>query len=274
MTSWIATSGTKKKIAPTPTSYFNYREGTFTKKTKEATIVLAFYDIPSKDSLEKRKETLQQFLQVYPSNVLLFTQHDLADELAMYRMGLEKQTRVVVLDSNEWIANTKYIPSLWTQQVKQDPELRLGRSAEEFQYGYEKKEFMAKAVEMNPFQSDDFVWIDTSFLASLNQISSRFPITDKIPTDRILVANPEPITADDIASSYFRGKNRISNTILAGSKKAWQDYAKLYDVIIAQKLKLSGFIGDDLVVLQYTIIHKPNQFSLVPQASLVNELSI
>jgi hypothetical protein len=40
---------------------------------------------------------------------------------------------------------------------------------------------------------------------------------NKIPTDRILIASTEPFTADDIASSYFRGKNRISKSLLAGS---------------------------------------------------------
>ncbi len=271
MTSWITTSTTKKKVAPAPVSYFPYKEGTFTTKTKEATVVTAFYDIPSSSSFEKRKQSLQQFLQRVPCQILLFTEHGFADEIAVYRMGLEKRTRIVVLDPSEWVANTKYIPALWAQQVKQDPELRLARTAEEFKFGYEKKEFMMKATEMNPFGSDDFVWIDPDHL---DLIPSTFPLANSIPTDRILVANPEPFRADDIASSYFKGKNRITNTVLAGSKRSWIEYSKLYDLILAQKLKISAFIGDDLMILHYMIIHKPNQFSLVNEPSLISTLTV
>lgn len=263
----------KKKVAPAPVSFFPFQEGTFVKKTKEATLVTAFYDIPSKDSLESRLEKIQRFLQEFPCNLVLFTEHAFADELALSRMGLEKKTRVVVLDPKEWVANTKFIPALWQQQVKQDPEVRLARSVEEFAFGFEKKEFMKKAVEMNPFQAVDFVWVDPSFLESAPIYVNGFPNVNKIPTDRVLIANPEFFTADDIASSYFRGKNRLTNSLLAGSKQAWLEVAKTIDVVISEKLKISAFIGDALLVLHYAVIHKPNQFSLVNQPSLVSYLS-
>ena len=149
--------------------------------------------------------------------------------------------------------------------MKQDPELRLGRTAEQFQLGFEKKEFMIKAVNMNPFQSTDFVWIDPVFFENDGSIafSFPFPAASRIPIDRIVVYNPEPFVADDIASSSFRGKRRVDNRILAASGTLWNEYAKLYTVVMGQKLRLGGFVGDDLLNLQYMIIHKPNLFCLV-----------
>lgn len=273
MTSWISASLPKKKVAPAPVSFFPFQEGTFVKKTKEATLVTAFYDIASKESLDRRLEKMQSFLQEFPCNLILFTEHAFADELGLSRMGLEQKTRVVVLDPKEWVANTKFIAALWQQQVKQDPEVRLARTVEEFAFGFEKKEFMKKATEMNPFQSNDFVWVDPSFLESRPTYTEGFPNVNKIPTDRVLIANPEFFTADDIASSYFRGKNRLTNSLLAGSKQAWGEVAKTIDVVISQKLQVGAFVGDDLLVLHYAVIHKPNQFSLVNQPSLVSYLS-
>lgn len=273
MTSWISASIPKKKIAPAPGSFFPLHGGTFTAKTKPATLVIAFYDLPSKETLDQRKAKVQSFLRDFPCPLVLFTEHSLADELALSRMGLEKMTRVVVLDPKEWTANTKFIPALWQQQVKQDPELQLARTVEEFAFGFEKKEFMKKAIELNPFSSDDFVWIDPSFLDSSPTYTEGFPTVNRIPTDRLLIANPEFFTADDIASSYFRGKHRISNSLVAGSKQAWTEVAKTIDVVLSQKLNLFAFIGDDLLVLHYAVIHKPNQFSLVNQPSLFPYLS-
>jgi hypothetical protein len=245
-------------------SYFPYNEGTFTKKTSDPTLVTAFYDIPSTVSLKQRKESLQQFLQDLPSSIIVFTESKFANEIASFPEDASG-IRVVVLERLQWVANVKFKPSLWTDQVKQNPELRFGRSAEEFQFAYEKKEFMTKAAEMNPFASTDFLWIDPTFYARKQSLSVFFPIGSRIPTDRILVSNPEPFTADDVASSYFKGKYRTENSILAGSKSAWDDYSKLYDLVITQKLRIFSFIGDDLLVLNYMIIHKPKQFCLVKQ---------
>lgn len=278
MTSWITTS-LKKKVTQEPVSYFPYKEGKFTIKSTEATVVSAFYDIPSSLSLQKRKEKLKQFVEQFPCKLVLFTEQKFANELASYREDLQTITRVIVLERADWVANTKFIPALWSQQVKQDVDLRTSRTAEEFQFGYEKKEFMIKAVQMNPFKSEDFVWVSPSFIESLSypvalDMPDLFPIPAVIPTDRILVANPEPFKADDIASSYFKGKNRISNDIVAGSKKAWEEYSKTYDVVMTQRLKVFAFVGDELMNLHYVIIHKPNQFSLVPEPSLLNYLSV
>ncbi len=266
MTSWITNSVPKKKVAPASVSYFNYNEGTYTEKIVEATVVTAFYDIPSNLSLNERKKRIRYFLQAVPCQVVLFTQHKFAEELASYR---EERTKVVVLEMENWVSATRFIPALWTQQVKQDPEIRLGRTVEEFQFAYEKKEFVMKAIQMNPFKSTDFVWVDPLlFSTEPEEMLPAFPRVNHIPTDRMLVYNPTPFTADDIASSYFRGKQRVENMILAGSKSSWEQYSKLYDLVMTQKLKINGFIGDDLIHLHYLIIHKPNQFSLRKESIL------
>ena len=259
----------KTKVAPEPVTLFSYNEGTFTEKTNKATLVTTLYDIPSSAiTLKQRKESLQFFLETVPKYTIVFTQAKFLDDIVKYDpSGL--RLRIVILERNQWIANTKYKPNLWTDQVKQDPEIRMSRTVEEFQFAYEKKEFMVKAAEMNPFGSTDFVWIDTLGKPS---ISSLFPLVNRIPTDRILVSNPEPFTADDIASSSFRGKRRVDNMVIAGSRRSWEEYAKLYDIVLNQKLRFFSFVGDDLLLLNYVIIHKPKQFCLVKE-SLLSYLS-
>ena len=246
-----------------PTSYFSYNEGTFVNRTPRILLVSAIYELTP---------DLAETLQSIRWPILLFTESTLSDQLATYRQGFEDITRVVVLERKDWVSTTKMINGFWSQQVKQDPEIRLGRTAEDLQYMFERKDFMVKAVEMNPFGSTDFVWVYPTQLSSFAKIPS-LTVNLPIPTDRILVANPEPFTADDIASSYFRGKQRVDNNILIGSKQCWIDFAKLYDVVMIEKLKTGGFIGDNAVMLHYMIIHKPNQFSLVKTSSLVNILS-
>ena len=263
MTSWIASSIPKKKVAPMPSSYFLQNEGTFAARTPKLMFVSAVYELTP---------GLTDALREMPWPTLIFTESKLADTIAAARDGMETLTRVVVLERNEWISTTKMVSGFWTQQVKQDPEIRLGRTAEDLQYMFERKEFMKKAVELNPFGSTDFVWVHPSHLSSVAKIDSLNP-TPRIPVDRLLVANPDAFTADDIASSYFRGKQRVENGILIGPGRAWNDFHKLYDTVMVEKLKTGGFIGDDAVMLHYMIIHKPNQFSLVKTNSLTSILT-
>ena len=243
-----------------PTFIFSYNEGTFANRIPKFVVVSAIYELTPK---------LSESLSQIPLPVLLFTESSLADTLASYRQDMEDITRIVVLDRSEWVSTTKLLPNFWTQQVKQDPEIQLGRTLEDLQYMFERKDFMLKAVEMNPFGSTDFVWVHPSKLSLLPSIESLNP-TPQIPTDRILVANPEPFTADDLASSYFRAKKRVDNDILIGSKQSWIEFAKLFDVVMIEKLKTGGFIGDNDVMLHYMIIHKPKQFSLTKTSSLAN----
>lgn len=255
----------KVKVAPEPVSYFPYREGNFSVKTKEATVVSAFYDIPSDTPFQQRKEAFKLFLENCECQLVLFTSSDLADELAAARNGYEGRTSVVVLGTNEWVANTKFKPRLWQDQVKQNPDFRKSHVVEEFQYNYEKKEFVIKAIEMNPFESDDFVWVDPdSFLEKrLMAHFTLFPNADEIPTDRMLVLNLEPFRADDFAVSSLKGKPRVNTLVLAGSANAWKEYAKVYDVVMAQKTRVFAFVGDDVAILSSTILHKSNLFCLV-----------
>lgn len=261
----------KRKVAPEPVSYFTYGEGSFIEKKKEATVVSAFYDIdiPSGLSLDTRKANFRAFLENCDCKLVLFTSSDLADELASYREGYEERTRVIVLGTDAWTAVTKFKPRLWEDQVKQNPDYRNSHVAEEFQFGFEKKEFVLKAIEMNPFSSDDFVWVDPNLFVEKKLMSyfSSFPNADEIPTDRILVLNLEPFKADDFAVSSLKGKPRVNNLVLAGSANAWKEFSKLYDLIFAQKLRVFAFVGDDIAILSSMILHKSNQFCLVKPVS-------
>ncbi len=265
MTSWISSSLPKKKVAPLPVSLFPPNQGTFESKTQQATIVTAWYDLPSSIPFVKQQEKMEAFFGNMDFPMCIFTEPQLADRIASYRSGYESLTRVIVVDPNDWVSRTKFLPSLWSQQVKQDPEVRMGRTAEEFQFGYEKKEFVMKSIKLNPFSSTDFVWMDPQSIYRADAVPGDllFPRPSQIPVDRMLVVNPEPFTADDLASSYFRGKRRLDNSMIAGPATQWKEFDKLYDIVMTQKLKISAFVGDDLLMNHYMIIHKPNQFTLV-----------
>lgn len=255
MTSWISNSVAKKKVVPEPVSYFPLGEGTFKEKTLEPTFVTAYYDIFPGNSVSH----LKAFCKNAPYQIVLFT--DAKGRKFFDTSG----TRVTVytVERKDWVANVKYISNFWNQQVKQDPEVRLGRTLEQLQFLYEKKEFLKFACKQNPFGSTDFVWVDPLSLSQISHLLPEYQTADIIPTDRILVQNPQPFKPDDIASSYFRGKKRVDNSILAGPKELWLTYAKLYDDVIEKKQKTSEFVGDDLIMLHHIILYKPELFCLV-----------
>ena len=237
MTSWISAGIPKKKVAPSPVSFFPYNQGSFPQRTPSVTVVTALYD---------EEKAFWKKIGTIPLNMIIFTEPSFADQIVSYRKGLEDHTQVITLVRSDWVAVKRFLPAMWPQQVKQDPEIRMARTIEDLHFNYEKKEFMIKAVDMNPFQTTDFIWVSPAALSSSFDFSTFCQKPTLIPTDRILVANPEAFKADDVASSYFRGKNRVDNTVIAGSEAAWINFSKLYELVMALKLRNAAFVGDDL----------------------------
>ena len=62
MTSWIQVN--KSKMSTYRSGYYQVEpEGIFKSKTMPATVVSAFYEMPSKESVEKYKEWMRYFLR-------------------------------------------------------------------------------------------------------------------------------------------------------------------------------------------------------------------
>lgn len=243
-----------------------YNEGTFIIKDTLATVVSAYYEFPSKHGPEKYRIWVRQFLESLNSPLVFFTESSLVDFITNCRKGKEDKTHIICLEKENWAASTKFQPEFWQNQLILDPERSI-HSAELYKIWYEKKEFVLRAIQQNPYKHTDFVWVDAGCVRTPTPLQN-FPIASKIPTDRMVLLNVEPFLEEDLKTGFAK-KNRIGGTILAAIAPVWQLWSETYDSILESYVKANKFVGKDQSIMASLVLQYPSRVSLVkpPQNS-------
>lgn len=274
MTSW--TSFTRPNRIPTFREgyYQDLPLGTFTQKDAPATVVSAYYEMKSKYPATEYRTWIRNFLEHFPCHLVFFTEESLVPFIQECRAAHTDKTRIIVLPRAEWKANTAFPPTFWEQQAALDPE-RAIHSTDLYKVWYEKKEFVRRAIELNPFGHTDFVWTDAGVFRNadlVEAIAPQYPVASRIPTDRILLLNYIPFTPSDERVHEFPGnirihfpydKMRIHGACLAGSVTAWKWWIDAYDETIGRFQKAGLFVGKDQTIMASLVLEYRNKTALL-----------
>ena len=245
-------------------------QGTFIKKDKPATVVSAYYTVPSRADQETYKQRMKLFLENIPCHLVFFTDEPLVDFVKICRKNYEDRTVVIPLNRTEWVANIKYPEDLWQAQLEKDPEKTL-HSVELYKLWYEKKEFVLTAIELNPFDHDDFLWLDAGIIreeAIIPLIKAEFPNPNRIPTDRMLLLNVKPflqvdeVKVNDITGN-FKEKDRIAAGVIAGHAETWLKWSDIYDETMRKYIDADLFIGKEQSIMSTIVLENKNLVSLI-----------
>jgi len=271
MSSW---SKQPLKIQQKPGYIQKTPEGSFdSKKTKPPTVVSAYYEVQSRADQSTYKERMRLFLTNLPVYLIFYCEQDLVPFVQECRKDFGDRTIVIPLNRTEWNANIKYDEAIWQSQLEKDPEKEL-HSVELYKLWYEKKEFVTTAIELNPYEHDDFIWMDAGIIreqALVNLIKSNFPVVNRIPSDRILLLNVKPFTFEDESKSNttnkitgdFLRKDRIGAGIIAGNKNVWLTWSDLYDKTVNRYLEEGRFIGKEQSIMSTLVLENKNLVSLI-----------
>jgi hypothetical protein len=271
MTSWIQT--TRRK--PMRLGYFQETpEGKFSSTPRNATVVTAYYEMPSKYDTKSYKEWIPLFMKHCQSNMVIFTEENLVPFFEECREGLEEKTDIIVLPRSEWVATKKFSKTFWESQSILDPEKNTHKSSDLYKVWYEKKEFVMRAIEKNPFDSEVFVWADVGICRqkAFAPLLSEFPHTERIPLDKIMIYNIGRYTERDEQFYTINGvtiqggegnKKRISAGIIAGSIQAWKQYSVSYDEVFDRYENANLFVGKEQNIMSTLCLEYRTMVSLV-----------
>lgn len=259
------------KIQPKPGYSQPVPQGTFIQKTKPATIVSAYYECQSRASLETYKERLRLLLTI-PCHIVFFAEEPLIEFIKECRQNHKEKTAIIPLNRTEWVANIKYPESMWQQQPDKDPEKEL-HSVDLYKLWYEKKEFVLTAIELNPFDHEDFIWLDAGIIKDpeiLPIIKDTFPISSRIPIDRMLLLNVQPFLQTDeqkyhnnTITGNFKLRDRIGAGVIAGSINSWHKWSEIYDETMTRYLEADQFIGKEQTIMSTMVLENKNLVSLI-----------
>lgn len=253
-------------------------EGKFIIKDKPATVVSAYYEMSSKYNLEAYRKWIRLLLENVPFHLIFYTEQSLVPFIQDCRKAYEDRTIIIILPREQWIANQKYQQDVWNSLHAQDPEKNI-HNPELYKIWFEKNQFVKRAIELNPFDHTDFVWMDAGICRceSLLNLVKNFPVASRIPTDRIMLLNVMPFSKNDEIPSYAGGhtfiggivsKPRIGGNMIAGSIGSWKHYMTHFDTTL-EKYKGAGlFWGKDQDIMKTVVLENKNSISLI-EAKLI-----
>lgn len=267
MSSWIS----KNNMQPIRLGYRQILpEGNFIKKEKTATVVSAYYEMPSKNKKEEYRNWIRIFLETIPCFLVFFTEESLIPFIKECRRNFEDRTVIITLPRSEWAVNSHFKQEEFDALFKLDPEKHIGHTPELYKVWYEKKEFILKAISLNPFNHTDFVWTDAGIYRDqkLAELTKAFPVADRIPTDRIMMLNIMAFTkSDEVLKNGFIGggedKPRIGGGIVAASKEQWLVYNTLFNSIVERYRKAGIFWGKEQIIMKTLVLENRTKVSLI-----------
>jgi hypothetical protein len=119
------------------------------------------------------------------------------------------------------------------------------------------------------------VWADAGILRNkelLELVKDRFPVTERIPTDRMLLFNWWPYVRSDDTYVEFPGgirikapyaKPRVMAGILAGTIDSWKRWDSLYDECMQRFIAAGLFVGKEQNIMGVVAIEAKEAVSLL-----------
>ena len=272
MSSWLNRAAIRpRKIVP---------DGKFIQKEKPATVVSAYYEMKSKHNLHDYRTWIELFLKNIPCYLIFFTEANLYDFIKECRVGYEDRTRIIILPREQWVANT-YSQDIWNSLYAKDPEKNI-HNPELYKVWFEKCEFVMRGIKLNPYDHDDFLWVDAGICRkkSIMEMIKTFPVASRIPTDKILVLNVMPFSQADKKVSIINGvsfigggiaKDRIAAGIIAGNKEIWQQYKDAFYTVHKKFIDANLFWGKEQDLMKSMVLENINLFSLIQIRPIIPE---
>lgn len=238
-----------------------------------ATVVSAFYPISSKFPTTTYIEWISGFwtklhcpLVFYTTPVFL----PLFQTLFADRPG---PTKVIAIPFKELAAFNKLSPYVWLDAKQKDPEILTNHTPELYAIWYEKKEFVERAIQANPFQTDTFVWCDAGICRYpewVPLLANRFPLASKVPRGKMCLLQIQPFQKEDTTpdpkdgiQGNFGSRNSIGGGILASDVEGWRAWNKAYDAMLMRYYISGRFIGKDQHIMGSLVLETPSLAHLV-----------
>jgi hypothetical protein len=239
-----------------------------------ATVVSAYFAIPSKFPPEYYLEWVRNFFENIPCHLVFFTQKELIPVFTEWRSKYMDRTVFIPFDfMRDAEAFKKYGYDFWRSELDKDTEYdffdktRKIHSPELYAIWYEKKEFVLKAIAANPFNHEKFLWADaggfrvTSWYPRLQTFASPKNIPDK----KFFLLSINPFTDDEKKEYLYPIQNaRIGGGYLAAHKDTWPEFSKGFDDMLQEYRNEGLYCGKDQNIMASMTIKYPDFFEIIP----------
>ena len=236
------------------------------------TIVTAYYVINSKFPASKYGEWIQKFMKI-KSNKVIFTDNKSKNYISKYELK-NTNTTYIITDIKDFLVS-KY-DNLWDKHLRMDHE--KNHNINLYKIWAEKTNFMLKAMNINPYNTTNFVWCDIGCFRNDMRINNflHWPKSKKI-NDKVILLQlynflPKELVNVNKIDERFRKVVRIGGGIIAGNLDTIPKWHNAYYQTLQKFFENNIFAGKDQNVYAFTILQNPSLVHIVRPPANCNHI--
>ena len=253
--------------------------------SSSTTIITAFYNLKKNkynNNVDVYLYWISNFLPYCNSNMVIFTNNDCYEFIKKMRANQKDKTRIIILDIENFYTY-KYL-NYWLDDLNRDPERNI-HNIELYMLWNEKCKFVEKTIQLNPFNTEYFIWTDIGVIRDQKNIE----LIKTYPNDRVIndIDNTKMYMLyidcyNDIpfennitlsgASEMFLKNNYVGGTIFFGHKDVFNIYIKRYYEMLDEFINNNFFAGKDQSIISCIYFNDKNLFKLIkPDLNLFDD---
>jgi hypothetical protein len=204
------------------------------------------------------------------SNMVIFCDNVSLPLIMQGREGKMEKTKIEVMMLEEFYTYKYYSTFLKDYQI--DREQRIGHTPPLYMIWNEKSNFLKRAIEMNPFNDEFYLWVDIGCFRYKTEDFLNYPSPSKIeqqdkskvlllavvPFTQFELDNPDLNLLPDYTKNY-----RVSGTIFGGGKDVLLNWHTKYYNMLENFIAANRFIGKDQSIMDCTYLFNQEMCNLI-----------
>jgi len=235
----------------------------FMDKRVDTTVVTAFYPMKSKYTVEKYMEWIHLFCKI-PCSLVIFTTQELKPFFEKIRNDLP--TTIIVRDLHTYEMTSPDMIKMWDKHHDFDPE-KLSHNPLLYAIWALKQELVANAIELNPYETEWFVWCDIGIHRRPHEQSYYQDFPSRVPSlckpghigflevERI----PDSFVTNPLQPYPFA---QLGGGCITGDRAAWKLFSECYKKMLNTMDSRNEFVGKDQNVFFRMVVERVMPFQL------------
>ncbi len=241
------------------------------------TIVTCYYRSPSKHSLEAYDAWMTNFLTTVDNEMIIFCDQESYEQIMTLRKPFEDKTEVFIFPLEDtYCGNSHYMP-YWQKDIQRDIERSI-HNTNLYIIWNEKSMFVQRAMSINPFETDFFMWCDIGCFRNSEEMplfQKEWPSAEFLRTarkDKMYFLNITPFEGRDFTvlsnglTRSFEYDTRIGATMFLGHKDIFETWIELFYKYMNLYMQNNYFAGKDQNIIASMYVLHPEIFRLVSPA--------
>jgi hypothetical protein len=234
------------------------------------TFVTAYFKFNQNKYNSNYFDWMSNLLLNLDNNIIIFTDKISKSVIEKLRDNYKDKTIIIEMKLEEF-HSIKYLDYFIKDHLRD--KYRHIRNPNLYMIWNEKLKFVEKSIDINPFKTLYFAWIDIGYIRNpiyINRyLKNGFPNLNKLKEDKIYMLNIDyNFTEEDFKDPFNKKYQMIDNKIGGGfiignSINLKKMIDEFYNIIIPEYIKRDYFLGEDQTLYTSLYLKRPDLITII-----------